>query len=90
MKSSEKDKLFKQIKKYLKENFHLQDHWNDYGSWDVLEYNRIAHKVGGCNTPDKEFPNKTQWRAEGERVWNSLFNDIKKIIDNIDKKEDNK
>jgi len=88
MKSSEKDKLFKKMKKYIKSNFHFQNHWNEYDDWDVLQYNKVAHKVGGCNTPDKENPKKTQWEAENERVLNSLLNDIKKIIYNFDKKEE--
>lgn len=87
MKSSERDKLYKKLKKYIKENFHFQNHWNEYRDWDTLQYDKEADRVGGYYTPDKENPKKRQWEAEEERVLNSLLNDIENIVYNFDKEE---
>jgi len=87
MKSSERDKLYKKLKKYIKENFHFHNHWNEYRDWDTLQYDKEANRVGGYYTPDKENPKKRQWEAEKERVLNLLLNDIKDIVYNFDKEE---
>jgi len=76
MTRAEKEKVFRKLKAFMKNNFYLQNTWGEnYGSYFDYDYLRYKGPVAHSK-PDKNKNRKI--------VWNTLFNDLKKVIDDLD------
>ena len=75
MTKAEKEKLFRKLKAFMKNNFYLQNTWGEYYGvyfdYDYLKYNGPVAQ----NNSDKKKNKKA--------VWDTLFNDLKKVIDEL-------